>query len=292
MESAGMGVLASLELFQATGKERYSAQARELARVILNSQQIRAVGRDFPLSGFFYTSPARSRIFHQFHRGNDQAPVVALVRMCESFPADPERSTWYAAVQRYAEYQKNAARATAPYSVLPAYVYRDDEYLGAADGDRYQSSREAYRRQVLAGMPMGDGYYLKSFPVWFGRRGNYGVLLSQTKALSAASRLLRDSAGLDLAHRQLEWVAGRNPFRQSTMWGEGYRFAQQYSVSSGDLVGSLPVGMMTRGDADVPYWPAQNSYVYKEVWVHPSARWLWIFEDLLDSVTATPLPAR
>jgi hypothetical protein len=64
------------------------------------------------------------------------------------------------------------------------------------------------------------------------------------------------------------------------MWGEGYDFAQQYSVSSGDIVGSLPVGMMTRGNADVPYWPSQNGFVYKEVWVHPSARWLWLMQDL------------
>jgi len=128
---------------------------------------------------------------------------------------------------------------------------------------------------------MGDGYYLKTFPVWFSRRGNYGVLLSQTKALSTAARLRQDKAATDLAQKQLEWIVGRNPFVQSTMWGEGYDFAQQYSVSSGDIAGSLPVGMMTRGDGDAPYWPPQNCYVYKEVWVHSSARWLWIMEDVL-----------
>jgi hypothetical protein len=172
------------------------------------------------------------------------------------------------------------AQTTAPYGVLPAYVYTDAEYERSPENDRYESSREAYRTQVLNGMPMGDGFYLKNFPVWFGRRGNYGVLLSQTKALSAAARLLRDAELLDLAHQQLQWVIGRNPFAQSTMWGEGHDFAQQYSVSSGDIVGSLPVGMLTRVDRDLPYWPAQNAYVYKEVWVHPSARWLWVMEDL------------
>jgi hypothetical protein len=30
----------------------------------------------------------------------------------------------------------------------------------------------------------------------------------------------------------------------------------------------------------VPYWPAANCYNYKEVWVHPSSRWLWILQDL------------
>ncbi len=281
MELAGVGALASLELYEATGKQKYADHARRLARIVLDSQATTPVGTEFPLAGFFYTGPDRKEIFHQFHRGNDQAPVVALVRLCELFPKDPEWRRWRGAVELHAAYLKKNAGVTQPWGVLPAYVYRDDEWKTAPEGDRYQSSREAYREQVLQGMPVGGGYYLKAFPVWFGRRGNYGVLLSQTKALTAAARLLGDREAMDLALRQLEWVVGRNPFCQSTMWGEGYDFAQQYSVSSGDIVGSLPVGMMTRGNRDIPYWPPQNSYVYKEVWVHPSARWLWILEDVL-----------
>jgi hypothetical protein len=134
---------------------------------------------------------------------------------------------------------------------------------------------------VLAGMTMGDGWYLRAFPVWFARRGNYGILLSQAKALSASARVRGDSVALDLARRQAEWLLGRNPFVQSMMYGEGYDWSQQYSVSSGDFVGSLPVGMQSRGVTDLPYWPAQNTYVYKEVWVHSTSRWLWLMADLL-----------
>jgi len=65
------------------------------------------------------------------------------------------------------------------------------------------------------------------------------------------------------------------------MYGEGYDWSQQYSVSSGDFVGSLPVGMQSRGVTDLPYWPQQNTFVYKEVWVHSSARWLWLMADLI-----------
>jgi hypothetical protein len=65
------------------------------------------------------------------------------------------------------------------------------------------------------------------------------------------------------------------------MYGVGYDWAQQYSVSSGDFVGSLPVGMQSRGNTDLPYWSSQNMYVYKEVWVHSTSRWLWLLEDLI-----------
>jgi len=55
----------------------------------------------------------------------------------------------------------------------------------------------------------------------------------------------------------------------------------KYTALSGDMVGSLPVGIQTRKNADLPYWPAANCYNYKEVWVHPSSRWLAIMADLL-----------
>jgi hypothetical protein len=202
MELASVGILASLELFEATGRQTYADKARELASIVVDSQQRTYVGREFPLAGFFYNSPARRDIFHQFHRGNDQAPIVAMARLCALFPDHPDWMKWYSVVAYYSEYQKTSATLTEPYGVLPSYVYKDDEYLKAIDGDRYQSSREAYRQQVLGGMPMGAGYYLKVFPVWFGRRGNYGSLLSQGKGLSSAAHLRRDAAAAELAQRQ------------------------------------------------------------------------------------------
>jgi hypothetical protein len=281
IELAGIGITASLELFKATGKQIYADKAFELAPIIVAAQQKNYVGSRFPIAGFFYTSPARDTLFHQFHRANDQAPIVALTQLVETFPNHKDWMIWYSTVASYAEYQKKTATTTAPWNVLPAYVYTDKEYLNVPEkGGAYMATRAAFRDQVLQGMPMGDGYYLRAFPVWFARRGNFGVLLSQAKGLSAASRMRGDAAGLDLAQKQAEWVVGRNPFVQSTMYGEGYNYAQQYSVSSGDMVGSLPVGMQSRGLTDLPYWPSQNMYVYKEVWVHPSARWLWLMEDL------------
>ncbi|HEX6629485.1 MAG TPA: glycoside hydrolase family 9 protein, partial [Gemmatimonadaceae bacterium] len=200
LELAGIGITASLELYRATGKQGYAEKAVELAREIVASQQVRRVGREFPLAGFFYTGPDRDTLFHQFHRGNDQAPIVALAQLVETLPNHADWMTWYATVARHADYQRRSATTTAPYGVLPAYVYRlGDEVKEVPDsGALHLATREAYRAQVAAGMPMGDGWYLRAFPVWFARRGNYGVLLSQAKALATAARLRGDSAAADL----------------------------------------------------------------------------------------------
>ncbi|HEU5208898.1 MAG TPA: glycoside hydrolase family 9 protein [Longimicrobiales bacterium] len=284
MELASIGALASIELYRATGEQQYADRAVELARTIVASQQKQPVGTTFPLSGFFYTGTGRDTIFHQFHRGNDQAPIVALAALVEALPDHAERATWQEALELYARYQRQSVQYTSPYDVLPAYVYRVGDgpaEIVAQHAERYQGTTEAYEAQVVEGLEMGDGWYLRAFPVWYARRGNYGVLLSQATAAAAIAHVLQDSAALDLAHRQAQWIVGRNPFTQSTMYGEGYDWSQQYAVSSGDFVGALPVGMQSRGDSDLPYWPTQNMYVYKEVWVHSVGRWIWLMADLL-----------
>ncbi|GEM_PF-29001 len=281
LELAGIGVLASMELFEATGEKKYADKAIELGQVIVRSQQKSFVGPKFPLAGFFYTGPDKEDHFHQFHHANDQDPIVALAKLVDAFPDHEDWMDWYSTVVLYSEYQKRSARITEPYRVLPAYVYHETDYIHFPEqAARHQASRGGFREQVMQGMYMGDGYYLRAFPVWFARRGNYGVLLAQAKALATASHVRRDGKAAELAQKQAQWIVGRNPFAQSTMYGEGYDWKQQYSVSSGDFVGSLPVGMQSWRKTDLPYWPPQNMFVYTEVWVHSTSRWLWLMEDI------------
>ena len=266
---ASAGALASLELFRATGEQSYAERAIELADVILDSQQRELPQWEVPLVGFFYTSPSKSRILHYYHLGREQAPIVALAGLCTAFPDHPNWMKWYSAVVLHSEYLKSVAGFTAPYRMLPASVYRLDE-----------SSQPWYRPQVEKGIPLAENYYLRLFPVWGIFRGNHGTVLSQTKALSTAARLRGDPELVELCQAQLQWVVGRNPFAKSTMFGEGYDYAPLYGGMSGNMVGALPVGIQTRLANDVPYWPHSNGPTYKEVWVHPSGRWLWIMQDL------------
>jgi hypothetical protein len=64
------------------------------------------------------------------------------------------------------------------------------------------------------------------------------------------------------------------------MYGEGYDFTPLYTPSSGDITGALPVGIQTRATNDVPYWPVQSTWTYKEVWVHPVSQWIGLMRNL------------
>src|ERR1017187_692576 len=151
-EMAGHAIIAGLDLWQATGDRTYADQAIALSKSITDSQQRSFLpGLSTPLTGFFYTAPDKSRILRYQHLSHEEAPTVALVRLCELFPDDPNWMTWYSAVTLYTEYfQKPMARFTEPYGMLANSVLKDDKYLQHPEGGR-GSTREAFREQVLNG---------------------------------------------------------------------------------------------------------------------------------------------
>lgn len=281
-EMAGHAIIAALELWQATGNRAYSDLALQFSQNILDSQQKEFLpGLTYPLAGFFYTNPDKTQILRYQHPSHEAAPVVALARLCELFPNHPDWMKWYAAVARYSEYyQKPMAQFTQPYGMLANSIFKDDEYLKVPEQGGRGLSRESYREQVLNGIKVGEHYYVRLFPVWFEFRGNNGTMLAENKAISAAAQLRGSLSLASLAEKNLQWVVGRNPFVESLMWGEGYDYAPQYTALSGDIVGSLPVGIQSHGNADAPYWPTENCHNWKEVWVHPTGRWMWILRDL------------
>jgi hypothetical protein len=280
-ELAGHGIIAAVELWRTTGKQAYADKAIQFSRVVIDSQQRAFLpGLTTPLAGFFYTDPDKQNILRYAHLSHEGEPIEALAMLCRAFPDHPDWMKWYSAVTLYSEYyQKPMAAFSAPYGMLANSLHKDDEYLKITAGSRGMQP-DSYRAQVLNGVKVGEHYYVRRFPVWFEFRGNHGTMLSETKGISAAAQLRGSMDMATLSQQQLEWVMGKNPFVQSTMWGEGYDYAPQYSAMSGDLVGSLPVGIQSHADNDAPYWPTENCHNWKEVWVFPVARWFWLMRDL------------
>ena len=75
-------------------------------------------------------------------------------------------------------------------------------------------------------------------------------------------------------------MSGKNPFCQSLIYGEGERYPQMDANYPGEMTGEMPVGIETRDNEDIPYWPAGNNATYKEVWLTTAGRWLAVMADL------------
>src|SRR5438132_12219414 len=95
---AATGVVASVDLWRATGNQRYADKAVELARIIVDSQQRKRPAWDVPFTGFFYANPAKDRLVHYVHQGHEQGPALALRLLCEALPDHPDWMKWYSAV--------------------------------------------------------------------------------------------------------------------------------------------------------------------------------------------------
>ena len=85
---------------------------------------------------------------------------------------------------------------------------------------------------------------------------------------------------MEIARDQVYWMCGKNPFSQSLIYGAGNNFAQQYAAHCGETVGEMPVGIQTRENEDVPYWPMANNATYKEIWMTTAGHYLRLLADL------------
>ncbi len=277
--------LASSELYDITGEEEYAAEADLAMDYVLACQETAPAGKGFEKGGFFWRSTEKKAISHFNHQAREQLYMQAIARICETQKTSKKLPIWMAAAERYAAYIKGLLEYASPYGMMPAGLYRMEEREDKESFDRQHlltgpETYDDYAKQLEQAIPVGDGYYLKQFPVWFSFRGNNAILLTMGKAAAICGRLLGDDSLVAAAENQLAWNVGLNPFRQSLMYGEGQRFAQQYAALPGEAVGELPVGIQTRGAEDVPYWPQMNNATYKEVWLTPSGKWLGILAEL------------
>ena len=293
LQVGSVGAMAASEMYARTNEEEYTAIAKEMGDLVLSCQQQEIPDWDVPMVGFFYQDPKRDLISHHAHFSYAHLPEMAMQRLCETFPDADEYMKWYNALSMSGAYYKKIASYTYPYGVIPAGVYHENEASDLPDktfashiwvGPEEEYVRD-YKTMVQQGFPLGKGYYLRVYPVWFTFRGNYNVLLAENKAMLAGAKYRNDYDLYAATQHNYEWIIGKNPMAQSTMVGEGHDFVQLYTVQPGVTTGAISVGMESHYEKDEPYWPQVNTATYKEVWVCSATKWIW---DMADSL----LPAR
>lgn len=271
LQTIGEGAVAAGELYRAAGKTEFLDLGAKLLRRVLACQQQTLPDWETPIRGFFYESEARCRPLNYPHRAHEQSVLMGLSLFYRIAPEHPDAAAWREGMQLYAEYIRTIVAYTQPYGLLPGGVYRLETEGRAA---------QELNPQIREGIRLSDEFYLRIMPVAYDYRGFHGPLLSKAKAVSTVARALNDTELEKIVWRQLEWVLGLNPFAQSTMYGEGYNFPELFVMFSHQIVGAVPVGIWTDGDHDLPYFPHMNNATYKEVWVHPTSRFLWVLADV------------
>ena len=275
----------AVQLYLLTGKEDYARRGAEAISYSLDCQQTEPLPDG--TAGFFWRDTSRTGIVHFIHQSREQVFIQACTLLCESLPTHPDRERWEQAIRLYAGYLKQIISYTAPYGLIPSGVYaldeyRDEEGFKALHIFAPDDATARFERQVKGGVPIGGRFYLKRFPVWFTIfNGNNAVLLASGKAAALCGKYLDDPSLRQMGLEQLYWTVGKNPFGQSLIYGEGGKYPQMSSFSSGELTGEMPVGIRSFADTDIPEWPAVNNACYKEVWTTVSGKWLSLLSEYL-----------
>lgn len=271
-------------LYALTGKKEYGVDAVTYIQYVLDSQCSSPVGNE-GLCGFFYRTPEKKSVVHFIHQSREQIYMQAFTALCKTQPSHENYTKWYDAIAKYSGYLKAIMKYTAPYGMLPSGIYRESE---PDDTDAFfalhifppKNATERFIVQKRHGIDVGDGYFVKRFPVWFNiYNGNLAVHTSMGKAAAICANYLHDDNLMDIALEQLYWIVGKNPFAQSLIYGVGHRYPDLNNFSSGRITGSIPVGIRSLGDSDEPYWPQFNCACYKEVWVTSAGKWLTLVAE-------------
>ena len=268
---ASWGATSSLLLAKMTGEEKYREYAVMFGKLLISCQEQQFID-GIPITGYFYQNTDRERVIHNYHTAFEEAPLIALSMLCRELPDSQDWINWYSAAVLYSEYfMKRGSLIAAPFYHLPNSVWKESDIIAETDS----TVRSDMLRQFNDGIHLGSQYVLRTFPIYRDGlfHGSTNIQMSSAWALAEASRLRRDSEGMILSGKQLEWIFGANPFGQSLMYGEGYDFKPHFAYCLKDIVGSLPVGMDCMS-GDMPHWCATNTATSKEIWVEPVNRFL------------------
>ncbi len=281
---ATMSWTASL-LFQITGEEAYAKKAAEAIEYTLSCQRIKPLGID-DLRGFFYRDKDHRIIQHYTHQSRDAVFMQALQLLLTTQPDHPHRDKWLNSVRLFGGYIKQLMTFSEPWGMLPSGVYHvsegsDRESMTRQHLQAGAAMEKGFQEQWKQGIPLDEEHRVRRFPVWFSFRGNSAVHLSTGKAAAICANIFNDENLKNIAREQLYWVVGKNPFCQSLMYGEGHNYPEQAVFLPGSMTGQLPVGIQTRDDEDIPYWPQANNATYKEAWLTVAGKWFTLVAELI-----------
>lgn len=265
-------------IYKLTNDPYYAEKAAYYINYVLDCQRAVPIGDKDKISGFFYRDANKIVTLNYSHQGYDQLFMEAIMALCETQPNHADYKKWENSIRLYAGFLKTIMQYIAPYGMIPSGIYNlnedSDSLSFKALYGRFGSRTDDYRTMLQNGFKLdNDGHFLRAFPVWFSFKGNNAVILAQGKAAALCGKFLNDKELMNIAEQQLFWIVGKNPFGQSLIWGEGHNYMQQYNALPGDVVGQIPLGIQTRFNEDVPYWPQNNTAVYKEVFGVPAGKW-------------------
>ncbi|OLE53724.1 MAG: hypothetical protein AUG74_20985 [Bacteroidetes bacterium 13_1_20CM_4_60_6] len=256
--------IAACELFRATAEPEYRDRGILLGRDLLKRQNTEYLANQRLVRGFWMDGdkPYMNIPFSAL-------PPLALLDLYETFAKAGDRNKWRDALELHCDEYLAPMSERNAYRVIPLGVY-----IGSPTPETYRplAGRLTYRYFH----PVRKQFW------WQGHNCHFG---SSALLLGRLFKLSGNKQYVELAYRQLEWIAGANPFASCMMTGEGARNPFPHSR----FVGLIPGGIMNgiAGNVnDEPVLDMQNTLDWRtcEYWSPHVAFFIWA-NSVLNSIT-------
>jgi len=263
----GVAISALVEYHRCTENTSAIDLAIEYADTLLSAQVRRQEDSRSPVWGFFLMEPPgqKSPMSIEPYRAIIHAglPLTGLCDLVSYIPEHCNADSWRMGIRLHCENYLKPMAARNEFNIVPYGLYRT-----AAGGNR-RVGAFWYR------------WFMEPKPSW--HVGINANVASLGVGLTRAAKLLGDSELLTLAQRQLDWIAGVNPFNASTIMGVGYNnpqhmFGGEFFPPTPFLPGAVMNGI--GGDEqDRPYLQP-GSYSECEYWTPMVAYTMWLMAEL------------
>lgn len=238
-DELGAAVSALVEVYKATGEPNYLDRAAAFADRLLRLQVRRPADSLAQVWGFFmeispsdlYSGPHEAHdcyLYHEaFFRMNTDIssgviephrsiwrgawPLTGLCELLEAAPGHDSADAWKVAIALYCDRYLHTMCERTAFGIVPYGLYRNDP-----GGDKRLGNWH-YR------------WFMESQRSWY--VGTNALLASHGIGLAKAGRLLQDDRLLGMAQRQLDWIAGTNPYQTCMIMGFGHHNPQFFIPS-------------------------------------------------------------
>jgi len=259
----GSAIEAAIEIYKATGIDRYLKYAIDQAQQLSVLQAKESIAPDVQVKGFYFTATENTEPYLNIWHGCWH--LIALCELIEISPNHPDAAQWREAVALYSQDYLLAMSRRNSFGIVPYGFFSKED-----PGGNRQIGKLWYR------------YFMKPTDGWW--VGINANLASAGVGLVKASKALQDSSLLAIAQRQLDWIFGFNPHGASTVEGVGYNHPKQFVNGSefSPPTPRIPGAVMNGIGGTLDDLPDlyDGSYNTAEYWTPMAAYTMWLMAEL------------
>jgi hypothetical protein len=250
-------LLATSELFNATGEERFVRAARRRARSLLDR-----LSSDSNYSGWWRADDKGERPY--YHAAEAGLPIVSLIRFLEVDKDSPLREEVLEKIRASLEFElKITEEVVNPFGYARQYV---------------KPVSKKPRSSFFMPHDNESGYW------W---QGENGRIASLATAAYLASALFKGDEALsekleEYARNQLNWVLGLNPFGVCMLHGFGRNppdFRPRFQNAPGGIVNGITAGL--HDERDIDFLPESINYKLKNSYKYA---WRWTEQWIVHAI--------